>query len=264
MDRLQTSVPPAAEPSEAQPGHLLIGTAGWVVPKGAADSFPGEGSHLQRYASRFGAAEINSSFHRPHRRTTYERWAASVPQTFRFSVKLPKTLTHAPFPEHQKELIERFAGEVQGLGDKLGIVLVQFPPKRQFDTAAMDTLFSRLQAVFACPIVCEPRHPSWFTPEADEFLIRRTIARVAADPAPVPQGREPGGLPSLRYYRLHGSPVIYRSSYGNDTLANFSDSLTAQAAAAGAEIWCIFDNTASSAAAGNALTLLDLAQQSGS
>ncbi len=73
---------------------IRIGTAGWSIPKEHAAAFPAEGSHLQRYAQVFGAVEINSSFYRPHRRTTYERWAASVPEAFRFAVKVPKTITH--------------------------------------------------------------------------------------------------------------------------------------------------------------------------
>jgi uncharacterized protein YecE (DUF72 family) len=73
---------------------LFVGTAGWSLDRRYAAHFPGAGSHLQRYSGSFNAAEINSSFHRPHRRSTYERWAASVPEDFRFSVKLPKTITH--------------------------------------------------------------------------------------------------------------------------------------------------------------------------
>jgi uncharacterized protein YecE (DUF72 family) len=238
-------------------GALLIGTAGWSVPRSVADSFPAEGSHLQRYAGRLRAAEINSSFYRPHRRTTYERWAASVPEGFRFSVKLPKAISHEPSTDEQEGLIRRFSEEAHGLGEKLGVVLVQFPPKHAFDSSAADTLFGRLMNVFPCPIACEPRHASWFTPAADAFLVERRIARVAADPPPVPQESQPCGWSGLRYHRLHGSPVIYRSSYDDASLAKLSQALVDEASA-GAETWCIFDNTASSAATGNALTVTDL------
>ena len=71
-----------------------LGCAGWSLPREAQPAFSTGGSHLQRYASRLNAAEINSSFHRPHSRATDERWAAAVPPEFRFSVKLPKTITH--------------------------------------------------------------------------------------------------------------------------------------------------------------------------
>ena len=71
-----------------------IGTAGWSIPRDVADELPPEGTSLQRYAARFPVAEVNSSFHRPHRRSTWERWRDSVPDGFRFSVKLPKHVTH--------------------------------------------------------------------------------------------------------------------------------------------------------------------------
>ena len=73
---------------------IHIGTAGWAIPRAVAGSFGEEGTALKRYTGRFDIVEINSTFHRPHRRSTYERWTASVPDDFRFSVKLPKTISH--------------------------------------------------------------------------------------------------------------------------------------------------------------------------
>ena len=69
--------------------HLYIGSAGWQLPKAYQHQFPVDGTHLQRYAGRFNAVEVNSTFHRLPRPATAERWAASVPEEFRFSLKLP-------------------------------------------------------------------------------------------------------------------------------------------------------------------------------
>src|SRR4051812_3495039 len=107
---------------------MRVGTAGWSIPSGSADAFPAEGSHLERYAAGLSAAEINSSFYRPHRRATYAKWAAAVPPDFRFSVKLPKTITHDSRLMDCSALIARFGEEIGGLGEKLGPVLVQLPP----------------------------------------------------------------------------------------------------------------------------------------
>lgn len=98
--------------------------------------------------------------------------------------------------------------------DQLGRVLAlrDFQPRLVGDTLGIAFL------------VCEPRHASWFTPEAEETLIELEVARVAADPARVPAAGEPGGWPGLVYFRLHGS--------------------------------CIFDNTVLGAATRNALDLL--------
>ena len=73
---------------------VRVGTAGWAIPRDVASFFPETGSALERYAARFTAAEINSSFHRPHRPSTWVRWAEAVPDGFRFAVKLPRTITH--------------------------------------------------------------------------------------------------------------------------------------------------------------------------
>ena len=72
---------------------VRIGTAGWAISSRYANQFRGWGTHLRRYSLAFNCTEINSSFYRPHMRKTYERWAASTPRNFRFSVKLPKLIT---------------------------------------------------------------------------------------------------------------------------------------------------------------------------
>ena len=101
------------------------------------------------------------------------------------------------------------------------------------------------------PVACEPRHPTWFEADAEALLRAHRIARVAADPARVPAAAEPGGWPALAYWRLHGSPQMYWSSYEPATL----DALAARLADAVSEPWCVFDNTTSGAAAANALDL---------
>ena len=110
-----------------------IGTAGWSIPKQHAAAFPVSGSHLERYAQRFNAVEINSSFYRPHRRATYERWAATVPDGFRVR-REDAARDHARrAPRRCEAALDRFLGEATGLGGKLGPLLVQLPPSFAFD-----------------------------------------------------------------------------------------------------------------------------------
>jgi uncharacterized protein YecE (DUF72 family) len=234
------------------PGPISrIGTAGWTVPASAAEAFPREGSSLERYSKRFDCAEINSSFHRSHRPDTWRRWASSVPESFRFSAKLPKEITHKRRLADFEGPLAGALAEMEGLGDRLEILLVQLPPSLAFEPAVADEFFTALRARWDRHLACEPRHPSWFEPDADSLLEDRRIARVAADPAKVPAAAEPGGWRGLAYYRLHGSPVMYRSSYDDGRLESYSERLSAGPAPA----WCIFDNTASSAATGDALKL---------
>ncbi|KFG70818.1 hypothetical protein JH26_01870 [Microvirga sp. BSC39] len=238
---------------------MRTGTAAWSIPKEHAAPFPVAGSHLERYGAVLNAVEINSSFYRPHRTATYERWAASVPEDFRFAVKVPKAITHERRLKDVGDLLDRFLSEVSGLGSKLGPLLVQLPPSLTFQPDVADGFLSELRNRAHGGIVCEPRHPSWFTPEVEALLDGFRIARVAADPAPVQGADEPGGWRGLSYYRLHGSPRIYYSAYSLEYLTAIAGVL-ARDAAADIETWCIFDNTAAFAATGDALATRNLVQ----
>jgi uncharacterized protein YecE (DUF72 family) len=239
-----------------------VGCAGWTLPRDVQTEFPAEGSHLQRYAGRFDAVEINSSFHRPHRPTTYERWAQAAPPGFQFCAKLPKTITHERRLVDADDALDAFLAESSGLGDALACLLVQLPPSLQFDAAAANAFFAALRGRTPVAAVCEPRHPTWFGAEADELLARWRVARVAADPARVPQAAEPGGWRGLAYFRLHGSPRVYYSAYDADYLDALAARIRAEADE-GREVWCIFDNTAAGAAARNALDLLARLEEDG-
>ena len=200
----------------------------------------------------FPAVEITSSFYRSHRAATYARWAGSVPDRFRFAVKLPRSVTHESGLSGTAEPIERFLGEVRGLDDRLGVLLVQLPPSLPFEWQRAAGFFDQLRARHPGPVACEPRHPTWFTDEAEALLRSLEVARVAADPAVVPEAARPGGWPGLAYWRLHGSPRMYYSAY----LPAELDRVAAAMGGVAGEAWCIFDNTASGAAAGQALDLM--------
>lgn len=231
--------------------QLRIGCAGWSLAKQVADDFPADGSHLQRYAAVFNAVEINSSFYRPHQPKTYARWAGSVPEDFRFSVKLPRAITHECRLADSAGPLARFAAEANALGAKLGCVLVQLPPSLRCDPEVADDFFTRARAAFGCTIACEARHASWFDADASALLRHHGVARVRADPpAGQPGAHEPTA--STAYVRLHGSPRTYYSSYSGHYLHQLASELAQQHA------WCIFDNTAAGAAIPNALDLMRL------
>lgn len=236
--------------------ELRIGCAGWGIPAQHAAWFPAAGSHLERYAQRFAMVEINSSFYRPHRPATYARWAAATPPGFRFAVKLPRELTHTRRLANPAEPLDRFLGEVAELGPKLGPLLVQLPPSLRFVPERAAAFFAALRQRFAGDAVCEPRHPTWFTAEAERLLVAERVARVAADPAPTPGAERPGGWDGLVYYRWHGSPEMYVSAYSPAALADLAGQL--RAAARAAPVWCVLDNTTTGAATADARDLIAL------
>ncbi|WP_404712312.1 DUF72 domain-containing protein [Sphingomonas sp. MMS24-J13] len=235
----------------------IVGTAGWSIPASQVDCFRRDGSVLERYATRFDGVEVNSSFYRPHRPSTWARWAASVPPDFRFSVKVPKVVTHERKLVGCGDALAAFCDQVAALGDKLAVLLVQLPPKLSFDRSLVTDFFGLLSSLTDVQAVCEPRHLSWFDDDADRLLRDMRVARVAADPALTPSAALPGGWPGIAYWRLHGSPVRYRSEYGADRLEDYAQSVR-RARDAGSAIWCIFDNTASGAATEDALRFSSL------
>jgi uncharacterized protein YecE (DUF72 family) len=244
-------------PARAKPpAHCTtyVGVAGWSIPSRYQDELPGHGSHLERYAQRLRAVEINSSFHRHHRPQTYARWAASVPETFRFAVKTPRTLTHEGELSADPEVLDRFVEEVRGLGAKLAVLLVQLPPKLEFQRSSAARFFAQIHKRIDVRIACEPRHPSWGSQPATALLIDHAAVRVAADPPPWPGANEPGGDSAWSYFRWHGQPRKYYSDYGKECLATLERQL---ATARASEAWAIFDNTAHGFALGNALAVAD-------
>ncbi|MES2393956.1 MAG: DUF72 domain-containing protein [Acidobacteriota bacterium] len=246
-----------------------IGTAGWTLPKQHTHHFPepisptGEKlSHLQRNSARFNCVEINSSFHRPHMLKTWQRWAESTPTDFRFAVKIPKTITHQAKLINTGALLQTFLDEVRGLGEKLGPLLVQLPPKLAFDEGLAHEFLTTLRELYPTDgptnqVVFEPRHASWFTAPVSRLLRDFEVARAAADPPKgSPLAAQPAGSPHLRYFRLHGSPRTYYSDYTSAFLKTFAK--TIQTNPRHAETWIIFDNTALGHATPNALTLQTL------
>jgi len=229
---------------------IHLGCAGWSVPRLHAEHFPQQGTQLQRYATRLNAVEINSSFYRAHQPKTYARWAASVPEHFRFSVKLPKAITHEKRLVGCTGLLEQFLHECGHLGDRLGCLLVQLPPSLAFDVDVADRFFTRLRKHYDGWLAVEPRHPTWAT--AQSLLVDLQVAQVAASPSRFGVDAQPGGWQGLVYWRLHGEPQIYRSAYGCDYLQRLAARLQ-QREDAQQPAWCIFDNTASGAALGDAL-----------
>ena len=233
---------------------VFVGTTGWSLPRAEQARFPVDGTHLERYAYLLRGAEINASFYRSLRPALYEKWAAAVPGDFRFSVKVPKSVTHELRLLDCEEPLAAFLDEVAALGSKLGPLLVQLPPSLAYDASLAGAFFEVLRALYDGPVALEPRHATWFSADAGAQMAEYALARVAADPARVPEAAVPGGSRALAYFRLHGSPRVYWSRYDDAWL----DALAQQVVEAmrnAAEVWSIFDNTASGAALPNALEL---------
>jgi uncharacterized protein YecE (DUF72 family) len=146
-----------------------------------------------------------------------------------------------------------FLAQTDVLADKRGPLLLQLPPSLSFDGAVVTAFLDVVREVYDGPIVCEPRHVTWFSPAATSLLERYGVSRVAADPPLVPEATRPAGWPQVAYFRLHGSPRMYWSRYDEDAIRTLAATIGTMSTAR--KLWCVFDNTASGAAIENAWEL---------
>jgi uncharacterized protein YecE (DUF72 family) len=240
--------------------RINIGIAGWSNPPAQRAHRRAAQSHLMYYSEHFSCVEINSSFHRAHAIGTYERWRDATHRQFKFSVKMPRAITHEYCLRGAAREVSRFYKEIEGLQPKLGAVLVQLPSSVEFNARLVRSFFKALPRFPDTEVVCEPRHPSWFSAEADAELRRSAVSRVAADPPRADTANLPGGDRSVAYFRWHGSPIVYQSSYSDAQLNHFAATVRGVTAS---EVWCVFDNTARCAAWENALKLQIALNRSG-
>lgn len=212
---------------------------------------------LARYATRFPVVEINSSFYRPHLPATYARWAASVPASFRFAVKMPRTISHELALRGTGAALDRFLAETGALGANLGGYLLQLPPSLALDMRSATGFLRAFRTRTDAPLVVEPRHASWFNPRVEPLFEQFGISRAAADPTRFEPGHRPNAEPRWPYWRWHGSPQMYYSDYSEQDLQALAAE-TRHYARAPMAPWVIFDNTAHDHAIANAARLQEL------
>ncbi len=222
---------------------FFVGTAGWSIPALAADSFESEGSHLERYSRMFNCVEINSSFYREHKPSTYAKWAQSTPEDFRFSVKLLRYFTQEKRLKETGTRLEEILFGFSQLQEKWGALLVQLPPSLEFESLVADVFFAALRKLFKGLIVVEPRHKSWASERALHLLAAHQINKVLADPEPCFVSRlRRQKVEKTIYFRLHGTPDIYKSRYGAEVIERIAIQIK-KGLAEGKDVWCTFDNT---------------------
>jgi len=236
--------------------HVYVGTSGWSLSHHVAPgSRPGL-TGLERYAEYFNAVEINSTFYRLPQRSTIERWRDATPDGFRFAVKLPRSITHEARLVDTEAEANAFCELVAGFGEKLGPLLVQLPPSLELDVGVAREFLRQLTRAAPAPVVLEPRHPTWFSDDAERLLVESGVARAAADPACCVAATHPGATASPTYFRWHGSPRKYFSAYLPEAIAALAQQIVAtRGKGARSEAYCFLDNTALGAATINAISL---------
>ncbi len=228
-----------------------VGCSGWNYKHWKGVFYP-EGlkqkEWLAFYGRRFDTLELNVTFYGQPAKTTFERWYATVPDRFFFSVKMSRFITHTRRLSVERESIERFSAGVSVLAGKLGIVLIQLPPSLPFDAGLVADFFSVLDPAFRYTV--EARHESFADEPFFALLRRHNIAWCIAETA----GRYPYSeavTADFVYVRLHGRENLYASSYSNDELRAWKEKIESW----GTETYVYFDNDFAGYAPTNAATL---------
>ena len=234
-------------------GKIHVGTSGWHYEHwyGAfyPDDLPKE-SLLSYYAKHFKTVEINNSFYRLPEKKTLEAWRETIPTGFVFTVKGSRYITHMKKLKGAEEALCNFLERIDVLGETLGPVLFQLPPRWKFNPRRLENFLGRLpaQGRFAF----EFRDPSWHDPAACELLKNNNAAFCIYDFAGRQSPRDVTA--DFVYVRLHGPGGAYRGTYGSSALSAWAAAFSAWAAQ-GKDVFCYFDNDEAGYAVKNALSL---------
>ncbi len=237
----------------------LIGTSGFSYPEWRGVFYPpGLPSRewLAFYAREFPALELNVTFYRTPRASAVEAWAAAVPPSFRFVLKLARQVTHVRRLRGCGSALAAFWSRASLLGEALGAVLVQLPPSLRFDAGLLDAFLGELPRGFP-RLAWEPRHRSFGSDEALAWLRERGQSLVVADSG----GRYPeirAFTASPAYLRFHGPQGLYTSAYGEGQLAAYA-AWVRDKVPADAPVYAFFNNDAGGHAIEDARQLRALA-----
>jgi uncharacterized protein YecE (DUF72 family) len=237
---------------------VRIGTSGWsyqhwigvLYPPGLAPA-----KRLARYLEVFDTVELNASFYRWPKDSTFAAWRERLPAGCTMSVKAHRGLTHYRRLASPGPWIERFDRCWRLLGDRHGVLLVQLHPEQQRDETRLDSFLQQVPA--SIRVAVELRHPSWNDPAVYQVLECRRAAYVVMSGGGL--ACVPRATTDLVYIRLHGpdQDAIYAGCYSDDELQRWANRI-AQWDREGRDVWVYFNNDLGGHAVRNALTLQEL------
>jgi uncharacterized protein YecE (DUF72 family) len=239
---------------------ILVGTSGWQYRDWKGPFYP-EGLPQRRwlahFARRFPTVEVNNSFYMLPKPETFERWRAETPEGFVITVKASRYITHIRRLREAGDAVERFHDHARRLGDKLGPVLYQLPPRFGADPARLSDFLETLPAGVRAAF--EFRDRSWETGEVFSLLDRAGAAFVLPDR---PGARVPdvvtGGWSYVRFHEGgHGPAGV---NYRRDKLRRWADRIAGMRAR---DVYAYFNNDRTGAAVRDAATLMDLLEHRG-
>jgi len=233
--------------------RIHIGTSGWQYGHWKNNFYPadiGTEEMLSYYAGRFRSVEINNSFYQLPSEKSLNKWKDTVSGDFLFSVKASRYITHMKKLKDPEEPVNTFFDRVGKLGNKLGPVLFQLPPRWKCNPDRLAAFLGQLPAGHR--YVFEFRDRSWFSAEVYDLLENSGAAFCIYDLAGTVSPKKVTA--DFVYIRLHGPDDAYQGSYDTETLSGWAGAISSWVVQ-GREIFCYFDNDQLGYACRNGLEL---------
>ncbi|MFJ4029451.1 DUF72 domain-containing protein [Paenarthrobacter sp. NPDC089989] len=237
---------------------IHIGTSGWSYDHWTNVLYPPglpTAKRLQAYVERFSTVELNASFYRWPRDTTFAGWRDRLPPGFAMSVKAPRGLTHGKKLYAPEVWLERIARCWHELGDKRAVLLAQLPPDFARDDARLDYFLTAVPHWIRVSV--EFRHESWNHPDVYAILERHQAAYCIMSGANLPCILN--ATAPFVYIRLHGPDHqhLYGGSYSGDDMHWWADRIR-EWTGTGRDVFAYFNNDGGGNAVRNADTLRGL------
>jgi uncharacterized protein YecE (DUF72 family) len=218
---------------------VRIGTSGWQYRHWSGSFYPAglpQDRWLERYATEFDTVELNNPFYRLPAASIFEGWARRVPSRFRFAVKASRYLTHVRRLREPEEPLQRLWSRARRLGDRLGPVLYQLPPRWNPNHERLRIF---LDAIPSEPQAVEFRDPAWYGPETARLLEDAGVALCLHDMGG--SATDPHPVGPFVYVRFHGSGERYGGRYPPQRLSAWADRIC-RWSEHGLRVWVYFNN----------------------
>ncbi len=202
------------------------------------------------YCEHFNTVELNVTFYRFPRAADLNDWYSRSPDDFKFTVKAPRLITHYKrFSNVTRELHDFYEAVGRGLKNKLGSILFQLHPGIQYSELKLEQILKFLDTTF--DNVIEFRHESWWRANVIKELQRANVAFCGISYPGLPD--EVYKSASFMYYRFHGVPKLYLSSYNRQQLKLIVDEIKRRRGLK--DVYLYFNNDIEVAAVRNAKTI---------
>jgi uncharacterized protein YecE (DUF72 family) len=234
-------------------GNIRIGTSGWHYPHWRGPFYPADlpaGQMLEFYVRHFSSVEVNNSFYRLPTSAALQSWRNTTPNDFCFAVKASRFLTHMKKLKDPETGLAKFLARVEQLGERLGPVLFQLPPRWRCNLERLACFLAALPEGRSYSF--ELRDPSWHVPNVYCLLGHHNVAfciyELSGFQSPLQITAD------FVYVRLHGPEGAYQGSYSTASLEAWARRLREWGSGLKG-VYVYFDNDQAGFAARNALEL---------